>query len=1081
MATMLDRSRLLALPALLTLVFAGSESRQQAPAALPSFAEPSISPDRSEIAFASGGDIWVVPARGGQAHLLVTHPATDARPKYSPDGRRLAFTSTRNGNADIYVLELTSGDLKRVTYDDVAETLDNWSADGRWIYFSSSSRDISGMNDLWRVSPEGGTPMQVSADRYATEYWGAPSKDGSSIAFTARGTTSGQWWRRGHSHLDESEIWLMKDGATPSYARVGESGGGKDMWPMWSADGASLFYVSDRSGAENLWMRGVAGGAATKLTNFTNGRLLWPSMSADGKTIVFERDFQVWSYDVDAKRAAQVPITLRGAAASPGVEHLTLTTGIGGMTLSPDARKIAYIVRGEIFAMSARESGPGTRVTETPGAESQIAWAPDSRRIVYASDRDGPHHLYMYDFGTRTETRLTTGTANDISPRFSPDGSSIAYLHGLRELHVLDVATKASRLVARGYFDRPPFVSARLFTWSPDGRWIGYIDSESGGFSNAYVVPAAGGDARPVSFVPNAFSGALSWSADGTFLIVQSQQRTEPNILTRIDLVPRTPRFREDQFRDLFGPTPQPSPAAPPARDSSAPAARPAATDTTAAPARGARARPTQIVFEGIRQRATFLPTGIDAGTHALSPDGRTLLIVAAAAGQTNLYTWSVDDAATEAPVLRQITSTPGGKSQAQWSPDSREVWYVEGGRISVINVESRAARSLTYSAELDVDWAEEKMKVFEQGWSYLRDNFFDAKFNGVDWEEARTRYAPYIAGARTGDEMRRAMSLMVGELNASHLGVSGPGGPAVTGKIGARFDRAEYESSGRLKLSEVIPLSPLAVAGVRAGDMITAIDGTPVSAKTNIDQLLAYRIGKQVPVTVSSGGASRDVMLKPVNTATEKGLLYRAWVESRRAYVAKVSNGRLGYVHMIDMGQGSLDQLIMDLDTDNRAKEGVVVDVRNNNGGFVNGYAIDVLARRGYMGMTGRDVPISSSRTALGQRALERPTVLVVNQHTLSDGEDFTEGYRAHNLGKVVGEPTAGWIIFTSNVGLLDGQTTVRLPTTRITDANGKDMEMNPRRVDVAVQRPIGEGLDKDSQLDAAVRELLAEIGRKK
>ena len=183
-----------------------------------------------------------------------------------------------------------------------------------------------------------------------------------------------------------------------------------------------------------------------------------------------------------------------------------------------------------------------------------------------------------------------------------------------------------------------------------------------------------------------------------------------------------------------------------------------------------------------------------------------------------------------------------------------------------------------------------------------------------------------------------------------------------------------------------------------------------------------------------------------------------------------------------IDMGQPSLDQFILDLDTQNRSHEGVVVDIRNNNGGFVNGYAIDVLARRGYLNMTGRDYPIASGRTALGQRALELPTVLVVNQHTLSDGEDFTEGYRAHGLGKVVGEPTAGWIIFTSNVGLLDGQTSIRLPSTRITSMDGKDMEMAPRPVDIAVQRPIGESYTPtDVQLDAAVRELLAEVARRK
>jgi len=193
---------------------------------------------------------------------------------------------------------------------------------------------------------------------------------------------------------------------------------------------------------------------------------------------------------------------------------------------------------------------------------------------------------------------------------------------------------------------------------------------------------------------------------------------------------------------------------------------------------------------------------------------------------------------------------------------------------------------------------------------------------------------------------------------------------------------------------------------------------------------------------------------------------------------VAKVSGGRLGYVHMIDMGSGSLAQLFVDLDTENHSREGVVVDVRNNNGGFVNAYAIDVFARRGYMFMTRRGFPSSPARTQLGQRALEAPTILVTNQHSLSDAEDFTEGYRALKLGKVVGEPTAGWIIYTSNTTLIDG-TSIRLPFIRITSSDGKLMELAPRPVDVPVVRPIGESYTgRDVQLDTAVRELIKQLG---
>jgi len=235
------------------------------------------------------------------------------------------------------------------------------------------------------------------------------------------------------------------------------------------------------------------------------------------------------------------------------------------------------------------------------------------------------------------------------------------------------------------------------------------------------------------------------------------------------------------------------------------------------------------------------------------------------------------------------------------------------------------------------------------------------------------------------------------------------------------------------------------------------------------------------VTLTIGTAdGASHKVTVRPVNQATEKGLLYKQWVEQQREYVAKISKGRLGYVHMFDMSQQSLDQLYLDLDAQNRSREGVIVDIRNNNGGFVNAYALDVLSRRGYITMQMRGLPASPARTQLGQRALEAPTILVTNQHSLSDAEDFTEGYRTLQLGKVVGEPTGGWIIYTTNLPLIDGSVE-RLPFIKITDHEGKDMELHPRPVDIFVTRSFNEDSEKDTQLDAAVNELLKELDGKK
>lgn len=1045
-----------------------------------SFAEPGISPDGAEIAFASGGDIWTVPSGGGEARLLVSNPATESRPLYSPAGDELAFVSTRTGNGDIYVLALRTGGLRRLTFDDAPEMLDGWSRDGRWIYFSSSSHDIAGMNDIFRVPAAGGTPTPVSADRYVNEYFAAPAPDGRRVAFTARGIVSSQWWRKGHSHLDESEIWLLDDGPTASYRRV-TGGGAKQLWPMWAGDGRSLFYVSDRGGAQNVWKQ-EPGGPAAQVTHFTDGRVLWPTISMDGRTVAFERDFGIWVLDTAAGRASEVRITRRGTPAGPAVEHLALSSGLQGLALSPDGKKAAFVVRGEVFAVSAKDGGEAMRVTDTPAAESQVAWAPDARRIAYRSDRDGASHLFLFDFRTMGETRLTNAADDDALPTFSPDGRTLAFERGQRELRVLDLGAKTERVAATGHL-ADSLASGREIAWSPDGQWLAYLAVGPKGFTSAWVVPASGGEAREVSFLADTSADDLSWSPDGTFLLFNAAQRTENGQVARVDLTLRVPKFREDQFRDLFREDTT-RPAVPsPDRETPARAEKAAAgTGEGGEKAAGKpSAKPVEIAWDQIRRRLSLVPVGVDVGGLSISPDGKWILMTASAAGQTNLYAYSLDELSRERPVARQLTSTAGAKTAAQFSPDSKEVYYLEDGRIHAVPLDRGESRTIGVTAEMDVDFSTEKMEVFDQAWTLQRDNFFDPHFNGVDWDAVRAAYRPHAAGAATPDELRRVISLMIGELNASHLGISAPGPGAAagaTGRLGLSFDRAELERQGRFRIAGLVPLGPAAVAGgIRPGDYLVAVDGHALDGRVNLDELLDHKVGRRVVLAVSDapGGAGRrDVPVRPVAGAVEKGLLYRQWVEANRAYVDKASGGRLGYVHMIDMGAGALAQLYVDLDVENQTRDGVVVDVRNNNGGFVNVYAIDVFSRRPYLTMTQRGLPPTPARPVLGQRALESPTVLVTNQHSLSDAEDFTEGYRALKLGKVVGEPTAGWIIYTWGTRLVDGSS-FRLPRTRITTAEGAPMEMHPRPVDVAVTRPIGEGLaGRDSQLDAAVAELL-------
>jgi Tol biopolymer transport system component/C-terminal processing protease CtpA/Prc len=1035
------------------------------------FSDPAVSPDHSEIAFVSGGDIWTVPSTGGEAHLLISNPAYESRPLYSPDGKKLAFVSTRTGGGDIYVLTFATGEVQRLTYDDGLEQLDGWSRDGKWIYFSSTSHNIGAMNDVYRVSAAGGTPMEVVADVYANEFFSSLSPDGSTLAITARSNVSGQWWRNGHSHLDESEVWLVHDAPQPRYEAI-TNGGAKELWPMWSADGKTLYYVSDRTGAQNIWSKGVGGGSPKPVTSFRAGRVLWPSISNDGKLIAFEHDFEIWTLDPSTGKAGRLNITRAGAPAAPGVEHLTMTDGVTELSLSPDGKKVAYVSRGEVFAGNAKTDGDAARITNTPGREYNLVWSPDSRKLVYSSDRDAAGHLYMYDFSKSQETRITSGNDTDHSARFSPDGKTLAFVRGDNEIHLLDLAANNDRMLVGGVFGRPPFGGFPPFVWSPDNRWVAYLSTGQKGFRNVSVIRTDGTNEHPITFLANSGAGSISWSPDGKMIYFETNQRTETGQIATVDLVPRTPVFREDQFRDLF----KEEPARPAAAQNPAPVA-----DADAGSSKPA-SKNVEIVFDDIRLRTRILQTGLDAGSLRISPDGKTLLLIAIAAGQQNLYTFPIDELARDR-VARQVTSTAGGKSSAQFSPDGKEVYYLEQGRIMIATLDNRQTRRLTVTGEMDVDFAREKMEVFNQAWSYLRDTYQDPEFNGVDWQGVHRQYAPLIAGAATREEMRRLLSLMVGELNSSHSGINGPGAQSAIGKLGLRFDRKEYEQSGKLRVTTLIPLGPSMISGIKPGEYLLAVDGTTITAETNLDQILEHKINRRIEIAVAedaAGAGRRIVALRPVDQATEKSLTYHKWVEDNRKYVAKASGGRLGYVHMYDMSDTALNQLYLDLDSENQARDGVVVDVRNNTGGFVNEYALDVFTRRNYLTMTPRNGPPAPGRSQLGQRALGLPTILLTNQHSLSDAEDFTEGYRTLKLGKVVGEPTAGWIIYTSNVGLIDG-TVVRLPSTRIQGSDGKVMEMNPRPVDIPVKRPIGESYTgRDSQLDAAVGELLREIGPK-
>ncbi|HKJ92982.1 MAG TPA: DPP IV N-terminal domain-containing protein, partial [Longimicrobiales bacterium] len=816
---------------------------------------------------------------------------------------KLAFESDRAGSVDLYVLDLESGGLVRVTYSDAAESLDAWSPDGKWLYFATTVGDVGGLTDEYRVSSSGGEPVPVAAARYQPEYFASPSPDGKSILVDGRARMGySQWWRNGHAHIDEAEIWRVTLGGTPSYTRLTEPGT-KNLWPMWTPDGRSVLFMSDRSGSENLWTMPVAGGTPRQLTHFTKGRLLWPTLSSDGKTVVFERDFGVWSMAVPDGTPHELAVHLRGASPGPTVTHERMTSGFSDLALSPDGRKVAFIARGEVFAAPADSGGPAERVTSTTAPEAEIAWAPDSRRIAYLSRRSGTFKIRVYDFGTRTEKALTTGAGSDATPQWSPDGSRIAFVRDAKQLMVADVESGKTTTLATADLWREPLTPNRPLQWSPDGKWLAYLATDQRMFENVHVVRADGSEpAQAVSRLADTNAGAVEWAPDGKAVFYATGQRTKDGQIAQVDLVKRTPAFRETKFWDLFRKPPSSSsnsnsnskigssgrPASEPGpRSERGSTSGSRATSTSislshSGPRTRADSVNVSIDFRGIFDRLELLPLQMNAGSFAISPDGKTLVFQAQAEGQSNLYEWNLDPLA-ESHVARQLTSTPGYKGMPIFSPDGKEVYFLDRGRISKVSLKGNGRPSTVgVTAEMDVNFAKEKEEVFDEGWTYLRDEYFNPTMNGVDWPAVKKEFAPYIAGAQTRQELGRLMNLMVGELNGSHLGAGQPRGGerAEVGRLGLRFDPASL-ADGRFVISDVVPLGPADVAGITAGSSITSIDGTPTQGR-NLNELLANKVGDLVRVAVAdaSGRNEHVVEVKPISTGAENQLEYRAWVQ---------------------------------------------------------------------------------------------------------------------------------------------------------------------------------------------------------
>ena len=526
---------------------------------LPYVRQPSLSPDGRKIAFCYAGDIWIGPADGGKASRITSHASNDSHPIFSPDGTQLAFASQRTGGGNIYTISLQSSQPpKRLTYHDESVPPACWSPDGGWLYFTSDYDGIRGAS--YKIHVDGGTPIQVAGDPRETHYNLAISPDGKRLAFNNNGSP---WWRHGQHPAGHSDIWIVSEAVGANDHRRLTQYLGKNLKPMWSTDGTGLYYLSDRDGEENIWYMTLEGDMeAEQFTHFTDGRVLRPSISGDGKWITFERDFQIWRLNLEDRASEPVEIILQTDEKSTSIQHHSYSSGINEFELSPDGKKVAFIVRGEVFADLAdkgdkvKKGGDSFKVTDTPFRESQLGWHPESDRVVYISDRTGHNEVFQYHFKERVETQLTDSPEQKYAPKFSPDGKWLAYIQvpfnpnttrSDGEIWLMDVGTTEKRA----------FITDQVligvpqpteFEWSPDSQWLAFIATDTNFFSNLYVQHIEADAPKQLTFLSNISTDDIRWSPDGKFIIFNTGQYRSESQIARVDLKPIRPGFQGRRF-----------------------------------------------------------------------------------------------------------------------------------------------------------------------------------------------------------------------------------------------------------------------------------------------------------------------------------------------------------------------------------------------------------------------------------------------------------------------------------------------------------------------------------------------------
>jgi tricorn protease len=1066
-----------------------------------------------KIAFSYLGDIWVANEDGSNAQRLTVHTARDVFPRFSPDGKWIAFSSNRYGNMDVFIIPVGGGEAKQLTFNSAADNVVGWSRDSKRVVFSSARGLLyPGSPNLYEVPIDGGLEQALPTD---WGYWGSYSPDGKKLAFNRHPMV---WWRKHYRGSYSADLWVMDVGAKTFKKLVDENTPDEqkpnNFWPMYG--NGEIYFVSDRDvvskpgtkevlqSANNIWKIPENGGKPVQVTHYKDGSLFFPSISSDGKVIVYEENFGLWKLETSSGKSTEIKLNIASDWKENNFEVLTINGEAESYHLSPTTKRAAISAHGEIFTI-ATDRGDVTRATQSYWRDMNPQWSPDGKKIAWESDQSGREEVWVADVDGKNAKKLSDADSEKASIEWLPDSKSLIYTASDHKLYLVEIESGKTTTLASNAAGN--ILGPQV---SPDGKWVAYTKFDNDLRPHVYMVATAGGTEHKLSDDLLFSSAGARWTPDGKKLIflggfVQGGSATVRENVAALYSVSLTKEEKDTMSRDIDD-----EEAAVAAERADAAARRPPGIGGTPPPPE------VKIEWEGLERRIRQVTRISDNITTAVpAPDSRSYAFVAVGTEDgrnvSSLYTIQANG-----DQMRRVTQSQppapgeegppggggfgGGISNLQFSKDGRTIFFMEGGRINSVGVggggggpaagaAAAAApsaegagptgrRRVNFTVRVEVDNREERKQVFGEAWRVMKNRFYDANMHGVDWARMRTVYEPLLADVVDREELQNVISQMIGELNASHTGISGGGAPE-RDAIQTRYPGFELEadSSGYYKVSYIYKNGPADrdFVKIKLGDYILAVNGIALKSGENYWKHYSLAPGRKLEFTVNSkpsADGAWTTKVEPVNAGAYGTLQYEKWVEERRQIVEKMSNGEIGYLHIRQMNQPALRKFERDL-ADNHFKKALIIDQRFNPGGGIDQELLEILQQRQYQFTRGRD----SVYVTRPQRAFLGPIVVMQNERSTSDAEVFPDGIRTLKLGKVVGVYTYGAVIGTGAFRLLDGSS-IRTPGSGLWNVSGQNLENYGVPPDVYVDNTPADFLKgRDAQVEKAVEVLKEEI----